>query len=220
MKSLMKKIIVSLFPLQLLRYRAYKILIKNTNSYLYLTGWMNSLEEVKPLDINGSPIPWMNYPTVKLLEEKLTKDLNLFEYGSGYSTYFYATKVKTVTSVEYDEKWFDVIQPIVPSGVKLIFKKQDVDGDYCRAIGSTDEQYDIVIDDGRDRVNCIKQSIAALSPSGVILLDDSQRDSYQEGFDFAQKNGFKALNIEGLKATGVGIDRTTIFYREGNCLKI
>lgn len=109
---------------------------------------------------------------------------------------------------------------MVPDHVKLIFRAQDVDGEYCRSICSTDEKYDVVIVDGRDRVNCIKQSIASLSPSGVILLDDSQRNSYQEGINFALTNEFKALNIEGLKATGSGIDRTTIFYRKGNCLNI
>lgn len=181
---------------------------------------MDSLKESKPIDANGNPIPWMNFTIIKILEDRLTNDLNIFEYGSGYSTNFYAQKVKAVTSVEYDEEWLEVIRPMVPDHVKLIFRTQDVDSEYCRSICSTDEKYDVVIVDGRDRVNCIKQSIASLSPSGVILLDDSQRNSYQEGINFALTNGFKALNFEGLKATGSGIDRTTIFYREGNCLNI
>jgi hypothetical protein len=74
--------------------------------------------------------------------------------------------------------------------------------------------------DGRDRMNRIKQSISALSAKGVILLDDSQRERYQEGIDFAKSKGFKALNFEGLKATGTEVDRTTIFYRVGNCFDI
>lgn len=215
-----KRFIQSLFPAAALRYRAYKMLIRNPKSYLHLTGWMQSLSAKKPTDNNGNPIPWMNFPVVSILEERLTKDLNLFEFGSGYSTLFYAKKVRAVTSVEYDEKWLHIIKSQVPENVKIIFKREDVDADYCRAIGETADRYDVVIVDGRDRVNCIKQSISALSAKGVILLDDSQRERYQEVFDFVRSHGFKALNLEGLKATGTEVDRTTIFYRVGNCFDI
>jgi len=220
MKSFIKITLQRLLPVSFLHYRAYKNLIRNQNSYLYLTGWMQSLKEQKPIDKNGIPLPWMNFPVVRLLEERLTHDLNLFEFGSGYSTFFYASKVRTVTSVEYDKKWFDVVKSQAPKNVKLIFKEKNVDGDYCRVITSTEDQYDVVIVDGRDRVNCVKQSVSVLSPRGVIILDDSQREKYREGIEFSKKNGFSALNLEGLKATGTGIDRTTIFYREGNCLDI
>lgn len=220
MKSLFKKIFTALFPLKALQYRAYKKMISDHNSYLYSTGWIQSLEAGRPVNKDGNPIPWMNFPVIKLLEEKLTRDMKLFEYGSGYSTFFFAGKVKVVFSVEYDEKWFRLIQSQVPGNVNLIYKKKDIDGEYCRVISSMEDQFDVVVVDGRDRVNCIKHCIPALSARGVILLDDSQRERYQEAIGFAIARGFKALNIEGLKATGVGIDRTTIFYREGNCLGI
>jgi hypothetical protein len=215
-----KRFIQRLFPVAALRYRAYKMLIRNPNSYLHLSGWMQSQKERRPMDQNGNPMPWMNFPVVRILEERLTKDLNLFEFGSGYSTLFYAKKVRAVTSVEYDEKWLSIINSQVPDNVKIIFKREDVNGDYCRTIDATGDRYDVVIIDGRDRVNCIKQSIPALSSQGVILLDDSQRERYREGIDFARSHGFKTLNLEGLKATGTEVDRTTIFYRQGNCFDI
>ena len=217
MTSFIKRTLQQQFPVLALRYRAYKNLIRNPNSYLHLTGWMQSLQAKKPIDRDGHPIPWMNLAVVSILEERLTNDLNLFEFGSGYSTLFYAKKVRAVTSVEYDEKWLHIIQPQLAENVNIIFQKNDIDGDYCRVIGLTDAKYDVVIIDGRDRVNCIKQSIASMSAQGVMLLDDSQRERYQEGIDFAKSHGFKALNLEGLKAMGTEIDRTTIFYRAGNC---
>jgi hypothetical protein len=178
MPSFIKRAVQRRFPVAALRYRAYKMLIRNPDSYLHLSGWMQSLSAKKPIDHNGKPIPWMNYPVVRILQERLTKDLNLFEFGSGYSTLFYAEKVRAVTSVEYDEKWLHIIKSQLPDNVNIIFKQQDVDGDYCRVINSTGEKYDVVIVDGRDRVNCIKQSISALTSKGVILLDDSQRKRY------------------------------------------
>lgn len=220
MNSFIKQNIEKMFPVHALRYRAYHNLIKNPNSYLHLTGWMQSLKERKPMDHNGNPIPWMSFSAVKFLEERLTPDLNLFEFGSGYSTRFYAERVKAVTSLEYDEKWFDIIKSQVPSNVKIVFQEKDVDGDYCRVVRTTGEIFDVVIVDGRDRVNCVKQAMDCLSPKGVVLLDDSQRERYQEAISFAKERGFKALNLEGLKATGAELDRTTLFYREGNCLGV
>ncbi len=216
----MKQILKTLFPQQALHYKAYKSLIENKRSYLYLTGWMQSLQEAKPIDKNGIPIPWMNFPVIKLLKKRLKDDFILFEFGSGYSTYFYANKVRSVTSVEYDEKWFKLVKANMPANVELIFKEKDINGHYCRVVGSMGKQFDVVVVDGWDRVNCVKQAIPALSSRGVILLDDSLRNRYQEGIEFAQEKGFRRLDLEGLKPPDNGIYSTAILYRDGNCLGI
>ena len=62
------------------------------------------------------------------MEGRLKDDLNLFEFGSGYSTYFYAKKVLAVTSVEYDEDWFQIIKSDMPENVNLIYKEKDTLG--------------------------------------------------------------------------------------------
>jgi hypothetical protein len=66
----------------------------------------------------------------------------------------------------------------------------------------------------------VKQSIERLSQIGVVILDDSSREKYSEAIDYAKNRGFRALSIEGLKPTGYQIHRTTILYRDNNCLNI
>lgn len=215
-RLVIRRYLKRLFP----RLIAFNDLIRDCNSYLYSTGWIRSLEQEKSLDKDGKFIPWMNFSVIKLLEDRLDKDLEVFEFGSGYSTYFYARKTMAVTSVEHNNLWFQQINKELPENVSLIYKEKDVDGDYCRSIGETSKLYDVVIVDGRDRVNCIKQSSSALSLRGVILLDDSQRERYREGLEFANRLGFKRLDIEGLKPGERGINRTTILYRDYNCLGI
>ena len=219
-KTIVKKTLEYLIPGPTLHFRAYKNLIWNRSSYLHLTGWMKSLGEGNSISYCGDPIPWMNYPMVKLLDERLTLDLRLFEFGSGFSTFYFSEKINRVTSVEYDRKWYDKVRVRAGLNAKIIFQAEDVDGDYCRVVRMEKECYDVIIIDGRDRVNCFKQSISSLSTRGIIVLDDSHRDKYSQVFAIARESGFKSLNIEGLKATGNGIDRSTIFYREGNCLNI
>jgi protein-L-isoaspartate O-methyltransferase len=49
----------------------------------------------------------MNYSVVEFLRQRLTKNMLLFEYGSGYSTLFFSKLVKKVVSVEYDKDWYE-----------------------------------------------------------------------------------------------------------------
>jgi hypothetical protein len=122
--------------------------------------------------------------------------------------------------VESDKEWYEQVKRSLPPNAKLIFTEQDRDGRYCRVVGEVGGKFDIIVVDGVDRVNCIRQSIPALSSKGVILLDDSQREKYRPGIDLAREHGFRILGIEGLKPNGSGAYRTTILYREGNCLGI
>lgn len=191
-------------------------------SYLHSTGWIQSIKRGYPCQSDGSEVPWMNYTVTNVLKERLNDHLSLFEFGSGYSTLFYAKLVKNVISVEYDRNWFDLIggRGKLPGNVSLIYREKDIDGMYCRSISEFDQEYDVVIVDGRDRINCVKQAIEKLSKIGVIILDDSERERYLEAIDYATQKGFRALNLEGLKPKGFGMSRTTMLYRQDNCLKI
>ena len=220
MKKVLKGALKKAFPTLAANYKAYKSLIKNKNSYLHSTGWMESLARGYPCKKNGLELPWLNYPIIEFLEKRLKGHFTLFEYGSGNSTLFFSRVVNEVTSVEHDEVWYEAIKARSPENVKLIFREKDYDGNYCRSIKLDSKRYDVVIVDGRDRVNCIKQSIEAVSAAGVILLDDSQREEYLEGINYAKEKGFLAVDFEGLKPTGNGIFRATILYRRGNCLDI
>ena len=147
---IVKRYLEKTFPKIALHRRAYNLLIRNDKSYLYLTGWIRSLVESRPVDKDGNQIPWMNYSIINFLKDRLRSYFHLFEFGSGHSTSFYARLVQTVISVEYDELCFQLVKETLPKNVELIYKEKDVDGGYCRVINSTGRQYDIVIVDGRD----------------------------------------------------------------------
>jgi protein-L-isoaspartate O-methyltransferase len=205
---------------QLWRYRAYRSLIKDDQSYLHTTGWMETLRRGYPCRPDGAELPWMNYPMIAFLEQRITGDLLVFEYGSGYSTIFFARLAKSVHSVEHDQAWHETIRTRLPPNAHVTLIPLDRDGRYCRSIQETEGTYDLVVVDGRDRVNCIIQCLERLSPRGVILLDDSQRDEYAQGLAFARDKGFSALDFVGLKPGGQVSERTTLLYRPGNCLRI
>lgn len=217
--NLFKKIIKTVAPNFVISYHIYKQFVANKQSYLHKTGWIKGLELKYPCDAEGNELPWMNFSVVSFLQQRLNKDLKLFEYGSGYSTAFFSKLVKDVTSVEYNLEWFELVKSKSPNNVKLVHLVADKDGEYCRAIKNSQELFDVVVVDGRDRVNCMKQSLPCLTENGVIILDDSNRGKYKEGKEFLLKEGFKKLEFEGLKPGGYGeLVQTTVFYRKNNVL--
>lgn len=214
----MLKFLKKVFPNQTNGYRLYRDFVQNNESYLHQTGWLASLTLNKPVDRNGDPVPWMNYPVVNLLTERLPSGSVMFEYGSGNSTGYWAKRISEVHSVEYDKAWYDIVRAASPQNASIYFCAQDRDGLYCRSVLHTEKQFDIVVVDGRDRVNCVRHAIQALRPRGVIVLDDSDRENYLEAFSIARNADFLALSLRGLKPTGSEAHQSTIFYRQDNCL--
>jgi len=208
------------FPSLSKRYHAYRRLVGNQESYLYQSGWMDSISSGSPVNADGQPIPWMNFSVIEFLEARISGDMTVFEYGSGYSTLFFAGLAQHVTSVEYDQGWLSVIGEQLPSNATVSFCEKDVDGSYCRSIQNSDTNFDVVIVDGRDRVNCLIQATTKISEMGVIILDDSHRDRYKVGHDYLVAREFKVLTISGLKPTGTVTDYTTVYYRKENCFNL
>ena len=186
--------------------------------HLNAAGWDRSCREGRPVNKSGDPIPWMNYEVNSVLDDRLTEGLRIFEFGSGYSTMFFSARVESVTSVEFDRSWFNLTTALVGANAEVIFCAEDIDGAYCRAASSVGGPFDLIVVDGRDRVNCIKQSAALLSAGGVMVLDDSHRPRFDEGVEFMQRLGFHPLQLSGFKPSVTRPHATTVFIRSGNCL--
>ncbi|QHS55574.1 class I SAM-dependent methyltransferase [Mucilaginibacter sp. 14171R-50] len=190
--------------------------------YLNDIGWFKAFDTRSPVDNDGNPIPWVTYSFIDFIKTRLNKDHMVFEFGSGNSTYFYAKYAGSVVSVEHDKEWFDKIDRSgnKPANAELIYSELIKGGDYCRMPVKLNKKFDIIIVDGRDRVNCCKQGVEALSPNGVMVLDDSERDVYQEGIDFLISKGFKHLLLSGISPGLFYRKSTSVFYKADNCLDI
>jgi precorrin-6B methylase 2 len=102
----------------------------------------------------------------------------------------------------------------------MIFCELHAGGQYSKMPASMGLKFDIIIVDGRDRVNCCLQSLTALTDQGVVVLDDSERENYTEAIHFFQKKGFKELSFSGISPGLFYRKSTSVFYRAENCLDI
>lgn len=188
--------------------------------YLNSIGWFTAFDQKQAVDGKGRALPWVTYSFIDFIKERITKSQHIFEYGSGSSTIFYAERAGEVTSVEHDKGWFDKVKGTSPANAEMIFCELHRDGEYARKATLLDKKFNIIIVDGRDRVNCCKYSLDALSTDGVIILDDSERKVYQPARELLQENGFKEISFSGISPGLFYEKATSVFYKSNNCLGI
>ncbi len=173
----------------------------------FYSAWAKSVNSGRDSFLDS--VPWITYEAYHFIESVLKPDMVLFEYGSGGSTIFYATRVKKVVSIEHDEAWFE--------DVKAAIAKVDIDNCECSLItpepdnqcssGSNDpltyrsidvryngfnfakyvksidhypnQNFDFVCVDGRARLACVRQAISKVKLDGYLMLDNSNRDQYR-----------------------------------------
>lgn len=188
--------------------------------YLTEIGWFKALKSHSPVGSDGEPIPWVTYSFIDFIAERIKKEHTVFEFGSGNSTLYYAKRAKRVVSVEHDKDWFDKISSGKPSNSEMIFCALQSNGEYSKKPELMSEKFDIIIVDGRDRVNCCYHSVSALSEKGVVVLDDSEREKYNDARLFFYEAGFKELSFSGISPGLFYRKSTSVFYKTENCLGI
>ena len=198
------------------------VLSFDNKGYLEDIGWFKAFDEKSPVDRDGNPIPWVTYSFIDFIKERINKQHTVFEFGSGNSTFFYAKYAGKVVSVEHDNAWLNKINKSdkKTTNSELIYCELHRDGDYCRMPLKLNQKFDIIIVDGRDRVNCCKQSVNGLTPNGVVVLDDSERESYKEGVEFLTSRGFKHIPFSGISPGLFYRKTTSLFYKADNCLSV
>jgi hypothetical protein len=181
-------------------------------------GWFRSFKEKQSVDAQGRPLPWYTYPFIFFLESRIKPDFNVFEYGSGNSTRWYGARVKKVVAVEHDFQWVQMISSNLPANSEVLSRER---GDaYIHAVKEKNSLYHLIAVDGRDRVKCVEAAVEFLTPDGVLILDNSERERYQKAKSVMAAKGFRSIDFRGMIPIVGHESCTTIFYRDGNCLNI
>jgi len=191
------------------------------NNYLKPKGWFESKFKRMPVDKTGDPIPWFTYASIFFINQKLVgKSFSVFEFGSGNSTLFFASRVKNIVSIEYDESYFNKISEKLLEHENVTYNLATLGKDYYQQILNYKNEFEVIIIDGRERNLCAKNCLEALTDNGIIIWDNSDRKNYSEGYKFLQDNGFKKIDFMGHGPISTKEWQTSIYYRDGNCFDI
>lgn len=188
--------------------------------YLTQRGWVESARRKESVDRDGAPVPWITYSAMDFLARRVKDDLVVFEFGSGNSTLWWADRVSEVTAVEHDLAWASRVSVTLPANATVSHVALERAGNYSKRALETQRRFDIIVVDGRDRVNCALTSLEALSPRGVMIWDNTERRRYRKGTERLRALGFRRIEFTGLAPIGTWSSETSIFYRADNCLRI
>ena len=186
-------------------------------SILVQDGWFASYRKDIPIDSSGNIIPWLTYPFIHFITPRLKRDFSLFEFGCGYSTIWYCSKVKNVISVENNSKWASKIFKLLPENGKIIINEKPED--YVNSIDDF-EKFDVIVVDGISRNECYIKAIDHLYEDGVIIADNSDREEFKVSWPIFQSRGFKEVSFCGLAPSHFVKSQTSVLYRNNNCLGI
>ncbi|MEF1254501.1 hypothetical protein [Vibrio sp. M260112] len=202
--------------------RSKRLLSMGIKGYLSDIGWLKSLELGVPVDSNGEPVPWVTYPFIDFISERLKDTHRIFEFGSGNSTNFYSARASFVHAVEHDEKWVEYLRRnnFLKGNVSL--QHVSLEDGYSRSFEKRSDTgtFDLIIVDGRERVSCIKSVISLVNECAVIVLDDSERERYKDAIEALTKANYKQLDFYGLAPNVTYKKCTSVFYKKNNCLNI
>jgi precorrin-6B methylase 2 len=183
-------------------------------------GWFRSFRENACVDADGKPLPWMAYPAIEFLKGRIRRDMSVFEFGCGEGTLWWADRVREVVSVEHDKDWYERIAAKAPPNAELFHVVLEYEGAYSRKIADYTDRFDVVVIDGRDRVNCAKNCVGALRSDGVVIWDNSDREEYEAGYAHLYDHGFRKIGFTGFCPIVNLKTETGVFYRDANCLSI
>lgn len=190
-------------------------------NFLYKEGWNRTVRTQKPVDVKGNPLPWFSYACITFLNDRIRQGMSVFEYGSGNSTLWFLGKGCNLVSVEHHKGWYDTMFKKIGDNPAVEYLWRDLESkDYSMEILNHKSKFDIVVIDGRDRVNCSLNALGALKENGVIIWDNADRPAYAEGYKFLMDNGFKRLDFHGMGPINSKMWTTSIFYKSDNCLKL
>lgn len=184
----------------------------------YKEGWIKSFCNSFSQDEYGNSLPWMTYPFIEFISDKLNKSHKIFEFGFGASTLFFAKKVRKVVAIESNAMWFQMMQIKIKDqsidNIEIILMEDALlNLKYEKSAVDYNEKFDFIFIDSLKRFECAKNSIAALKKEGMLILDDSQRKGYKKIFNFFEEQGFKKQDFVGIAPGQLKLKNTTVFTK-------
>lgn len=181
-------------------------LVSRPQDLRWLTRWLRQ----RKLSTLDSRLPWWPYEMVELVDSVLPSNAMVLEFGGGGSSLWLHDRGAQLTVVEHNPNWARVLRTHLPGNVRLIEEPPTASGkvksvveeghfdNYVEsACAISDNSLDLVIVDGRARVECVRAAKSKVRPGGRLLLDDSDRPRYEGAH--ASMADWPETRITGLK---------------------
>jgi hypothetical protein len=178
-------------------------------------GHLLSVQKKKPISKEGNPIPWYTYPAIEYLNQLDFQYKEIFEYGAGNSSLFWAKKARSVTSIESNKEWYFTVKNELNPNQKLLLLEQKQN--YVNSIFQEHRKYDLIVIDGIHRLACSQAAVQCLASGGLIILDNS--DWFPKTARTLREAGLIQVDFTGLGPINYYAWTTSIFLERNFAMK-
>jgi hypothetical protein len=119
-----------------------------------------------------SPTPWLVFPAIDYLEP-LVSGKRIFEFGSGMSTLWFASRCRQVISVESDSEWYGMVRKRSRDLQNLQLVHATSEEDYLGTLSASGGQFGLILIDGFYRTQCLDLVRPHLEPGGTLVVDNT-----------------------------------------------
>jgi hypothetical protein len=166
-----------------------------------------------PVDKFGLPIPWFSYPAINFLNQYNLDGKKVFEWGSGNSSLYWASRCQCVVSVENNLRWYKKIVEKTKKikKLKVVYAKNKTE--YLTSIQKGKSKFDIIVIDGYYRKEAAQLSADRVKSGGMIILDNS--DWHPGASKYLRDKKFIEIDMAGFGPINP-YTTTTSFYIKGD----
>ncbi len=177
-------------------------------------GYRLSMEMRLCVNRQGEPIPWYTYPAIEYLNQLDLSTKEVFEFGCGSSSLYWARKARAVTSLEAREVWYNRIKDQAPPNLQLICR--GVDDAYVQTIYEAGKKFDIIVIDGMLRYPSTEAALDCLKADGLIIFDNSDRAAefrkYAQAMQLLRDQGLLQVDMHGFTPLNPYTATTSLFF--------
>ncbi|HET9211478.1 MAG TPA: hypothetical protein VFR03_13805 [Thermoanaerobaculia bacterium] len=135
-------------------------------------------------------IPWLGYRGVRRISGLVGPGTRVLEFGSGFSTVWFARRGARVLSIEMREDWAARVQDLlvkVPGhSVRIVVAEPPYSPELVAG-----EEFDFVLVDGDGRDSAMATALSVVRSGGYVYFDnaDVPQDSYRMAREMALRKG-------------------------------
>ncbi|WP_372733996.1 O-methyltransferase [Nocardioides sp.] len=158
-------------------------------------------------------LPWLPFRLIEELGEHVRPGSRVFEYGGGGSTLWFLAQGAQVVTVEHHPAWAAQLRASISSESWTLLERPETDRfkTYVEAIEDyPDEEFDVVIVDGRERARCLTAALPKVKPGGLLIVDDADRERYQPAIE---ATGWNRRDIVGFAPAKPSLAYTAVLTR-------
>jgi predicted O-methyltransferase YrrM len=167
-------------------------------------------------DLAALDLVWWTYPAMHRVGRFLAgrPQSRVFEFGAGASTVWLARRAATVHSVEHDTRFVGQVRALLAGFDNVTLHTvpptratarttvrsgrhghEGLDfGDYVSTIDKVGGEFDLIVVDGRARVDGFRRALEHLRPDGLIVFDNIRRTRYRAALE---RPGLRVEHLRG-----------------------